>query len=494
MVWGPNGKRGLRLSDTIRFLLGDRPVEIADCDPNLTVLEWLRGVGGRCGTKEGCAEGDCGACTVVLAEPDGSGGLAYRSVNSCIQFVGTLDGTQLLTVEDLKQDGALHPVQQAMVEAHASQCGFCTPGFVMSLFKLYRDYDGPLPPSRETLDRALGGNLCRCTGYRSILEAATRMFQTPRPDGFDAKREATLAALAKLVRGSGLAYRDRFFAPATLAELQELLGRHPSARILSGGTDLGLEVTKAHRTLETMIYLGRVAGLDAISRGDGRLTVGAAATWTQAARELAAIWPGLDEIMARFAGPPIRNAGTVGGNIANASPIGDGPPIFLALDAEIDLLGPKGTRRLNLADFFLDYRKTARLPGEIVARLHLPLPKPGALFAAYKVSKRHDDDISAVCGVFALEIVDGRIAQARAAFGGMAAIPKRAAACEAALLGQVWSLETAKAAGAALAKDFAPIDDMRASAAYRLKVAANLLQRFWFETATQNDVRAVHYA
>ncbi len=482
------------MSDTIRFLLGDRPVEIADSDPNLTVLEWLRGPGGRCGTKEGCAEGDCGACTVVLAEADGSGGLAYRSVNSCIQFVGTLDGTQLLTVEDLKHDGALHPVQQAMVDAHASQCGFCTPGFVMSLFKLYRDYGGPFPPSRETLDRALGGNLCRCTGYRSILEAAARMFQSPRPDWFDAKRDATLAALAPLARKSGLAYRNRFFAPASVAELQALLGEYPNARILAGGTDLGLEVTKAHRTFETIVYLGRVAELGAVTRGASHLTVGAAATWTQAAQALVAVWPGLDEILARFAGPPIRNAGTVGGNIANASPIGDGPPIFLALDAEIELLGPAGTRRLKLADFFLDYRKTAREAGEIVARLRVPLPKQGALFAAYKVSKRHDDDISAVCGVFTLEIVDGRIAEARAAFGGMAAIPKRALACEAALLGQVWSLETAKTAGAALAQDFAPIDDMRASAAYRLKVAANLLQRFWFETATQTDVRAVHYA
>jgi xanthine dehydrogenase small subunit len=237
-----------------------------------------------------------------------------------------------------------------------------------------------------------------------------------------------------------------------------------------------------------------VAELGTIARSDSHLTVGAAATWTNAARELVALWPGLDEIMARFAGPPIRNAGTVGGNIANASPIGDGPPIFLALDAEIELLGPAGTRRLKLADFFVDYRKTARAAGEIVARLHVPLPKQGTLFAAYKVSKRLDDDISAVCGVFALEIADGKIADVRAAFGGMAAIPKRAAACEAALLGRIWSLETAKAAGAALARDFAPIDDMRASAAYRLKVAGNLLQRFWFETATQTDVRAVHYA
>jgi len=482
------------LDAKIRFLLGHQPVEIADVDPTATVLEWLRGPAGRCGTKEGCAEGDCGACTVVLAEPDAQGGLAYRSVNSCIQFVGTLDGTQLLTVEDLRADGALHPVQRAMVDAHGSQCGFCTPGFVMSLFALYRQYGGPLPPSRETLDRALGGNLCRCTGYRPILEASARMFDTPRPDIFDDREAATLAALAKLARATGLAYQNRFFAPRSLAELSDILARHPGARILAGGTDLGLEATKAHRTLDTLVYLGRVGELGTIERTATHLVLGAAATWSAAIGAIVATWPALDEMFARFAGPPIRNAGTVGGNIANASPVGDGPPVFLALDAELELFGPQGTRRTNLSDFFLDYRKTALKPGEIVARVRLPLPKPTQTLAAYKVSKRLDDDISAVCAAFALEVADGKIVAARAAFGGMAAIPKRAAACEAALLGQSWSRETALAAGAALGGDFAPIGDMRASAAYRRKVAENLVLRFWLESETDTRVRAVSYA
>jgi len=482
------------LSEPIRFLLGDVPTEISGVDPTTTVLEWLRGPGGRCGTKEGCAEGDCGACTVVLAETDGAGGLAYRSVNSCIQFVGALDGAQLLTVEDLKRDGRLHPVQQAMLDAHGSQCGFCTPGFVMSLFQLYRTYDGKQPPSRETLDRALCGNLCRCTGYRPILDAAVAMFGTPRPDAFDRDAAATATALAALKRKTGLAYEGRFFAPRSLAELAAVLKAHPGARPLAGGTDLGLEVTKAHRYPETLVHLAHVAELRGIATTATHLEIGAAVTWSEAAPALVARFPALDEILARFAGPPVRNAGTVGGNVANASPIGDSPPVFLALDAELELFGPVGTRTLKFADFFLDYRKTALAPGEIVAKVRVPLPAPGLKLAAYKVSKRFDDDISAVCGVFALRFEGGRIVSARAAFGGMAAIPKRAPACEAALVGKAWTLAAAEAAGAALTADLAPIGDMRASAAYRAKVAANLLVRFWHEsTGSDVAVRAVRY-
>ncbi len=487
-------QRSLALDDRIRLLLGDRPVEIAGIDPTTTVLEWLRGSCGRTGTKEGCAEGDCGACTVVLAEPDGNGGLAYRSVNSCIQFVGTLDGTQLLTVEDLASDGAPHAVQRAMVDSHASQCGFCTPGFVMSLFQLYRTHEGAQAPSRETLDRALGGNLCRCTGYRPILDAAVKMFEHSRPDAFDARAAATVAALAGLARTRGLSYAGRFFAPIDMAELVEVLKAHPDARILSGGTDLGLEVTKAHRNIDKIIHLGRVAELRTVVTTDTHLELGAAVTWSEAAGPLVATWPALDELFARFAGPPVRNAGTVGGNIANASPIGDSPPVFIALDADIELAGPDGSRRLKLADFFLDYRKTALAPGEIVAKIRIPLPGPGLKFAAYKVSKRHDDDISAVCAVFAITLDGGTIASARVAFGGMAAIPKRAEACEAALVGRLWTLATAEAAAAALARDFAPIGDMRASAAYRAKVAANLVLRFWHESTDSGvAVRAVSY-
>jgi xanthine dehydrogenase small subunit len=480
------------LSDPIRFLLGRNKVEIADVDPTTTVLEWLRGSARRCGTKEGCAEGDCGACTVVLVEADGTS----RSVNSCIQFLPTLDGKQLLTVEDLKaEDGALHPVQRAMVDAHGAQCGFCTPGFVMSLYQLHRSYDGPLPPSRETLDRALGGNLCRCTGYRPILEAGVKMFDTPAaPD----KRDSDLAAqLASLARDKGLAYRAHektFLAPRSLDELADALADRPNARILAGGTDLGLEVTKAHREIPTLIHLSEVVELKRIVRTATHLEIGAAVTWTRAFAPLIEIWPALDELLARFAGPPIRNAGTIGGNIANASPIGDSPPVFLALDAQIELFGPGGTRWLKIAEFFRDYRRTALAPGEIVARVRIPLPRAETSFAAYKISKRLDDDISALCGVFALDLDGGIVTQARLAYGGMAAIPKRAAHAEAALTGQAWTLDAAKRAGAALAQDFAPLSDMRASAEYRAKIAANLLIRFHHEsTGSGVPTRVIAY-
>lgn len=483
------------MTDPIRFLLGRKPVEVSDVAPTMTVLEWLRGQGGRCGTKEGCAEGDCGACTVVLVERGADGALQSRSVNSCIQFLPTLDGKQLLTVEDLKAaDGALHPVQAAMVETHGAQCGFCTPGFVMTLYHLHRTYQGPLPPSRETLDRALGGNLCRCTGYRPILEAGVKMFDTPAvPDPRDANVDDLLAAFE---HDHGFAYEAegrKFFAPRTKAELARVLAANPDARLLSGGTDLGLEVTKAHRDFPLLVSLNEIAELKRIARTATHLELGAGLTWTQAMAPLVATFPALDELLARFAGPPVRNAGTIGGNIANASPIGDSPPMFLALDAELELFGPKGTRTLKLADFFLDYRKTALAPGEIVAAIRVPLPSAATKLAAYKVSKRFDDDISAVCGVFALDLDGDVVTAARLAYGGMAAIPKRAANAEAALIGKKWTLDTANAAAAALAQDFAPLSDMRASDAYRAKVAANLIARFWHETAGTAATRVVRY-
>jgi xanthine dehydrogenase small subunit len=483
------------LSDPIRFLLGRKPVEISGVDPTTTVLEWLRGDAHRCGTKEGCAEGDCGACTVVLVERGADGAPAARSVNSCIQFLPTLDGKQLLTVEDLKaEDGTPHPVQTAMVDTHGSQCGFCTPGFVMTLYHLHRTYQGPLPPSRETLDRALGGNLCRCTGYRPILEAGLKMFDAPATQ--DPRDEAVAAWLAAFAHDHGFAYEaggKKFFAPRTKAELARVLAANPDARLLSGGTDLGLEVTKAHRDFPVLVSLNEVAELKRVTRGPTYLELGAGLTWTQALAPLIGTFPALDELLARFAGPPVRNAGTIGGNIANASPIGDSPPMFLALDAEIDLFGPKGTRTLKLGDFFLDYRKTALAPGEIVAAVRIPLPRAETKLAAYKVSKRFDDDISAVCGVFAIDLDGDTVKAARLAYGGMAAIPKRAARAEAALIGQKWTLDTANAAAAAIARDFAPLSDMRASAAYRAKVAANLILRFWHETAGTAATRVVRY-
>jgi xanthine dehydrogenase small subunit len=472
------------MTDAVRFLLNGDERAVEGLEPTTTVLEYLRNVERLCGTKEGCAEGDCGACTVVIAAPDGAGGLSYQAVNSCIRFLPTLDGKQLITVEGLKgDDGALHPVQRAMVDCHASQCGYCTPGFVMSLFALWHANKAP---SRDAIVEALAGNLCRCTGYRPIVDAAQRMYHEAAEDKFDRGAAETAARLAKLQRLVPLAYRHdghELLAPRTLVELSDILRRHPAAHLLAGGTDFGLWVTKQHRELDRVVWLGEIAELEQIRTTASHVEFGAGVTWTAALPALERHWPSLGELVRRFASPPIRNTATLGGNIANASPIGDGPPPLIALGATLVLLGPDGEREIAIESFFLDYRKTDLQPGEIVARVRVPLPAPGLQFAVYKLSKRLDQDISAVCAAFALRLESGLVAEARLAYGGMAATPKRARLAEAALAGRPWTSASLERAIAALERDFAPIDDMRASARYRLLTAKNLLRRFQLETS-----------
>jgi xanthine dehydrogenase small subunit len=473
-----NGDTG-RLVEPIRFVHRGRVRAIAGVDPNTTVLNWLREAAGLTGTKEGCAEGDCGACTVALGEAV-DGRLRYRAVNACIQFVPTLDGKALVAVEDLRgDDGALHPVQQAMVEAHGSQCGFCTPGFVMSLFALYHEAG---KPDRARVNDALAGNLCRCTGYRPIVDAALAMHAKGRKDKFARAERETLALLRSIRRATGLAYEAagrRYCAPATEDELAAVLAREPSARILAGGTDLALEVTKQHRDVDALVYVGGVRGLGDIAESAAHFEIGAAAPYTDAMATLAAAYPDFGEVLRRLGSEQIRNAGTMGGNVANASPIGDTPPLLLALGASVVLRQGMQRRELPLDDFFLGYRKTALAPGEFLTRIRIPKPPPGLRFGAYKISKRFDQDISAVCAGFAVEVQGGAVRAARIAMGGMAAVPKRAAGCEAALVGRPWTEATVAAAAAALERDFAPISDMRASARYRTAVARNLLWRFF---------------
>ena len=467
----------------IRFVLGGETVTLLDVSPTQTVLGYLRETRGRVGTKEGCAEGDCGACTVVVGELCG-GQVSLKPVNACIQFVPTLDGRALVTVEDLRApNGGLHPVQQAMVDCHGSQCGFCTPGFVMSLWSLYLNAMavGARPDETE-IRAALTGNLCRCTGYRPIIAAGQAMFDLPAAQ-FD--RAALAKKLTSLRRQSSLAisYREQqFFSPKTLPELLRLRAAYPRATLLAGATDVGLWVNKQLRTLNEIIYIGEVAELKSIERTATALTMGAGVTLSQAFEALKPIYPEMNEMWARFASLPIRNAGTLGGNIANGSPIGDSMPALLAVDAKVVLTNLDGSRTLGLDALYLGYMQNVIAVDEVLTAIEIPLPSANGRFRTYKVSKRFDSDISAVCAAFQLALEGDTITSARVAFGGMAALPKRGAVTEAALTGARWNEATARLAMAALASDFAPLSDMRASSAYRLSTAKNLLYRFYLET------------
>ncbi|MBS0453431.1 MAG: xanthine dehydrogenase small subunit [Proteobacteria bacterium] len=502
----------------IRFYHQGRVVDISGVHPTRTVLDWLRDDAHCTGTKEGCNEGDCGACTVVIGElaapgdKDAVNGLKLQSVNACIQFLPTLNGKALFTVEDLKGQCAgqgahgsqhgkhpvtpLHPVQQALVECHGSQCGFCTPGFVMSLWSNYEQHQScGTRPSRQQLADDLSGNLCRCTGYRPILDAGQRMFDLP---AVRLDTQPVVQALQTLQNESAFEYTaplgvrtDHFHAPKTLAQLAQLRMDKPRAQILAGSTDVGLWVNKQFRDLGDIIYVGDVEELKAVEERSGaqgpELYIGAGASLEAAWSALAERFEGLTDVWLRFASPPIRHAGTMGGNVANGSPIGDSPPVLMALDAQIELRQGERVRRMPLTDFYVDYMKNKLEPGEFVQAVAVPLSVAARRIRAYKISKRFDCDISALCGAFSLELgADDKVKAIRLAFGGMAAIVKRAAKAEAALVGQPWTQASVDAARAALAEDFTPLSDMRASAAYRLQVAQNLITRLWLETRRQD--------
>ena len=483
---------------TLQFIRRGQTVALADVPPDRTLLQLLREDLGHTGTKEGCGEGDCGACTVVVGEAEG-GRIRYRAINACIALAHSIDGKALWTAEDLAHDplvrpqdaatptGTLHPVQQALVDHHGSQCGFCTPGFVMSLFALYQtEVCQGRGVTRAQAVQDLSGNLCRCTGYRPILDAAQQMASLPGM----AVNEAVLLQKLELLAldQKALDANSSYISPTTLPDLLAARAAHPTAQVVAGCTDVGLWITKQHKQYERILDVTRAAELRQVVQHADAIHIGAAVTLTDAFAALTAQWPQLHRFATRFAGLPVRNSGTLGGNVANGSPIGDSMPLLIALRARVVLASPGGERTLALEDLYTGYRQNVMAPDEVLARILVPHPAPGEFLRAYKVSKRQDDDISAVCLVLNLHLDGGQVAAASIGAGGVAAVPARARQAEAALHGQPWSEAAAHQAAQALQAEFTPLSDLRASSQYRHAVLGNLARRFWLESQGLADV------
>ncbi|GIL39315.1 xanthine dehydrogenase small subunit [Roseiterribacter gracilis] len=466
----------------IRFLLGGEVCIVRDATPTTTILSWLRDTARRTGTKEGCAEGDCGACTVLVGRIE-DGNLVSEPVNACIRFLASIDGLQLETVEDL---GGAHPVQRAMVEHHGSQCGFCTPGFVMSLAALKRT--NPQPTEGE-IDRALAGNLCRCTGYAPIVAAAMAAQPEPAHMRLD---ETIVAKLRALDDGTSLSFRRdgaRWDSPRTTDELASLFLAFPDARLVAGATDVGLWATKLTRDLPHLIYVGAIDALRRVEQVDNTIEIGAAVTYADIEPIFDGLYPDFARLIRRIGGAQVRSVGTLAGNVANGSPIGDGSPALIALGAELVLRRGDERRALPIEEFFVAYGTQQRWPGEFIETIRVPLPAATTRYAAAKIGKRFDQDISSVCAALRFELVDGAILEPRLAFGGMDGVPRRAARAEAALQGRSFNEAAFEAAMLALDQDFSPIDDHRASASYRTRVARNLLLKFYRELAGETATR-----
>ncbi len=479
---------------TLRFLRRNAPVTLDRVPPERTLLEVLREDLHLSATKEGCGEGDCGACTVVLGEVV-DGRLTYKSVNSCIRLAHSVHGMAVYTAEDIAApSGELHPAQEAMVRCHGSQCGFCTPGFVMSLFGMYQNTKGGQGISRERAQVDLSGNLCRCTGYRPILDAAQQMGALPLPAACVVDEAATVVALKAIKSTEPLnatpATAASYLRPNTLRAALWARTDYPQAQLVAGCTDVGLWVTKQHRRFAQVLDVTAVRELRCVETYPQHIVIGAAVTLTDAFAALVHERPQLQHFAQRFAGLPVRNAGTLGGNVANGSPIGDSMPLLIALNASVVLMrwqgphsgGNNANRELRLEDLYTGYRKNAMLPDEILTWIKVPRPAAGELSRVYKISKRFDDDITAVCLALNLDIDGGVVRGASIGAGGVAATPVRARQTEAALLGQPWNQDTVTNAMDSLRQEFQPISDMRASAAYRQAVLGNLLRRFWLES------------
>jgi xanthine dehydrogenase small subunit len=487
----------------IRFVLGGEVKTLTNVDPSMTILQYLRKIGSRTGTKEACGEGGCGACTVVLADLESAERLRYRTINACLHLMPQVDGHALLTVEDLKgADGQLHPVQQALLDAHASQCGFCTPGIVMTLFALYQSGE---PLDREAIVNALAGNLCRCTGYRSIIDAALSLFEAKQATTVEGKQPVNsplpsdrittaksdlreLLHSMKRVKPLSLGWSTnsgrtiRYLVPVNLAEVTNMLRQYEGAVLFAGGTDIGPLVAQEPQNIDTVIFIGQVKELKGIVISDSGITIGSATTLTEAYPVLARLYPAFGDLLLRFGSPTVRNLATIGGNIASRSSVSDLAPAFIALEGQIRLRAGNEQRSVPIETFHTCDHQLVLAPGEFIEAVYLPFPNPETRFSTYKITKRHDCDIAAINVAFSMELKDDTVQQARICYGGMAPCAKRANYCERALVGQPWTLDTIETASHALEKDLEPAGDARASSAYRMTVAKNLLKRYYLES------------
>ena len=474
------------VSDTIQFLLNDKIYKVKNPDPNKTILNYVRNDLKKTGTKEGCAEGGCGACTVVLGELNNNK-IIYKSINACISFLPILNGKQLILIEDLVFRNKPHMVQEALIKFHGSQCGFCTPGFTMSLFSMQKNYK---LINNENIEEALSGNLCRCTGYRPIIDAAKSLNNKKDQDHFKKNQNRTIHLLKKIkdidieINHQG----KKYFAPKTILNLRRVLKKYPNSKILSGGTDLSLEVTKFRKEIKTIIYLNSVSKLNFIKKSKNLIEIGATTSLFEFQNLIKKHFVDFYDILKRYGSVQIRNVGTIAGNIATASPIGDTLPLLLSLDAKIIIQGINKKKILPLSQFFISYRKTKLKKGEFIYSIRIPLDKKN-IFKAYKISKRFDDDISSVCGSFSFLIKRNIIMKASIAYGGMSEIPKRAKTIEKDLINSKFSENTFSRAVNLIDKDFSPLDDMRASRNYRLTVAKNLLLKAFYEIENKKNIR-----
>ena len=473
-------------SNIVKFIYRNKIVEINNSDPNETILNYIRTKLKKTGTKEGCAEGGCGACTVVLGELK-KNNINYKAINSCIAFVPSLEGKQLILVEDLISKDELHPVQKAMVNYHGSQCGFCTPGFVMSLFAMYKSYSSY---KENIIKDSIQGNLCRCTGYKPIIDAAKSLNKKNKSDHFSRNKKIIITLLKKIKQRSITIYSNnkKYFAPKTVYELKKILKQHPNSKLLSGGTDVSLIVTKERKDLDSLIYINSIDELNYIKKNNNYIEVGATTPLINFESIIKRYFPDFAQILKRYGSVQIRNVCTIAGNIATASPIGDTLPLLLSLDSQIIIKDKSKTKILPLNGFFINYRKTKLKKGQFIHSIRIPL-LPKNIFKAYKISKRIDDDISSICASFNIELKNNKIKKIKIAYGGMANIPQRAISCEKILLNSSMSDNIISKAKKSLEKDFKPITDTRASKKYRMEVAKNLLEKCFLEVKQKKLIR-----